>query len=178
MSQQDTSEVEAAVQKLRAAFLKDPVDVKQCLKSLSSIKVLLLRFNLVPPFSGDKLTQKQLLLARETLEIATLVSIEARDFAAFERHVAQLKPYYVDYASLLPASERQWPILGLNLLGLLAHNRIGDFHTELELIPTEFHGNLYIKYALELEQRLMEGSYQKVLGARRSAPMKTLFVFH
>ena len=53
------------------------------------------------------------------------------------------------------------------LLRLLAQNRIAEFHTELELIPTELqHSNIYIKYPAQLEQHIMEGSYNKVLSAK------------
>lgn len=69
--------------------------------------------------------------------------------------------------SVLPESQRQFPILGLNLLRLLAQNRTAEFHTELELIPSELHdSNIYIKYPSQLEQYIMEGSFNKVLNAR------------
>lgn len=68
---------------------------------------------------------------------------------------------------MLPASQRQYPILGLNLLRLLAQNRTAEFHTELELIPPVLHdSNIYIKYPTQLEQYIMEGSFNKVLNAR------------
>jgi len=90
------------------------------------------------------------------------------EIPAFERYVAQLKIFYSDCAAVLPASQRQYPILGLNLLRLLAQNRIAEFHTELELIPTELqHSNVYIKYPAQLEQHIMEGSYNKVLSAKQ-----------
>lgn len=49
------------------------------------------------------------------------------------------------FSSMLPESERQWPIMGLNLVYLLANNRIGEFHTELEAIPVKQHTNQYIE---------------------------------
>ena len=103
--------------------------------------------------------QEELLLAREILEHGALVSVRAMEIPAFERYVAQLKVYYSDVSSLA-LSQRQYPILGLNLLRLLAQNRIAEFHTELELIPTDIqHTNIYIKYPAQLEQHIMEGSY-------------------
>lgn len=45
----------------------------------------------------DDSTKKMLLLARETLELAVLFSIQNKDLDSFERHIAQLKPYYYDY---------------------------------------------------------------------------------
>jgi 26S proteasome regulatory subunit N12 len=52
-------------------------------------------------------------------------------------------------------SQRQWIILGLNLLRLLAKNKMDEFHTELELIPLEKHDNIYIKHNVQLEQVLL-----------------------
>jgi hypothetical protein len=71
----------------------------------------------------------------------------------------------------LPQSERQFPILGLHLLFLLANNRIAEFHTELEWIPIEVADNPYIRFARELEQFFMEGSYHKVLQASQAIPL-------
>merc|ERR1719231_1530595 len=131
----------------------------------------MLDFTSLPPASvgpsPSPTQQQELVLAREVLEQGALLSIKTMEIPAFERYVAQLKIYYSDCATTLPASQRQHPILGLNLLRLLAQNRIAEFHTELELIPTELqHSNIYIKYPAQLEQHIMEGSYNKVLSAK------------
>lgn len=59
-----------------------------------------------------------------------------------------------------------YEILGMNLLKLLSQNRIAEFHTELELFvhPEVFKvlNNVYIKKAVEIEQFLTEGRYNKV----------------
>lgn len=59
-----------------------------------------------------------------------------------------------------------YEMLGMNLLKLLSQNRIMDFHIELELFV---HSNTekalndpYIKKAVEIEQYLTEGRYNKV----------------
>ena len=62
------------------------------------------------------------------------------------------------------------PLPSQNLLRLLVQNRIAEFHTELELISPEVHKNVYVNYAIELEQCIMEGSYNKVLSARQDVP--------
>ncbi|KAL6069119.1 26S proteasome non-ATPase regulatory subunit 8, variant 2 [Balamuthia mandrillaris] len=77
----------------------------------------------------------------------------------------------------LPPSPLQYTILGLNLLRLLALNRISDFHTELELIPVEQHENVYIKHPVMLEQYIMEGSYNKVFEAAKDVPSDTYSFF-
>jgi len=139
-------------------------------QQLAKLKIAMLGFSSLPPAAPSAPTdaqQSELLLAREILEHGALLSVKAMDIPAFERYVAQLKIYYSDCASTLQPSQRQYPILGLNLLRLLAQNRIAEFHTELELIPTELqHSNVYIKYPAQLEQHIMEGSYNKVLSAK------------
>jgi len=131
----------------------------------------MIKFQL-PPSTADKaLIEKQLTFAREILEQAVLLSVKQKNFKLFERNFAQLKPYYTDYSPLLRESERHWPLVGLNLLGLLAHNRIAEFHTELELIPAEDREKLYVTYSMDLEQKMMEGAYSKVLNAPSRLPV-------
>eukprot|EP00457_Paulinella_chromatophora_P010352 gb/GEZN01010452.1/.p1 GENE.gb/GEZN01010452.1/~~gb/GEZN01010452.1/.p1 ORF type:complete len:299 (-),score=75.11 gb/GEZN01010452.1/:226-1122(-) len=163
-------EVTAQLESFKSAFAKG--DKAKCKDLLFKLKLAILQFDLVPPFSClPSVVAAQLSLARETLEIATLLAVQAADFKAFERNFAQVKAFYTDYGSLLEESERKWQLFGLNLLGLLAHNRIAEFHTELELITQTERENMYIKYPVELEQRLMEGNYNKVLRARKMLPM-------
>mmetsp|Transcript_53190 Transcript_53190/g.105776 ORF Transcript_53190/g.105776 Transcript_53190/m.105776 type:complete len:273 (-) Transcript_53190:265-1083(-) len=142
-----------------------------CQKLMGQIKVAMLDFTSLPPTtvtSPSPTQQQELLLAREVLEQGAMLSIQTMEISAFERYVAQLKIYYSDCAATLPESARRFPILGLNLLRLLAQNRIAEFHTELELIPPELQAsNVYIKYPAQLEQHIMEGSYNKVLSAKQ-----------
>jgi 26S proteasome regulatory subunit N12 len=60
-------------------------------------------------------------------------------------------------------------MIGLNLIHLLSLNRIADFHTELEGL-SESLSNIYIKHPLQIEQCLMEGSYNKVWNTRSNVP--------
>jgi len=146
-------------------------NISDCQLILSQIKILLIDFQLIPPFTlSPAEVKRQLLLARETLELATLLSVEAKDEVSFERHISQVKIYYHDYGHLLPPSERKWTLLGLLLLHLLSLNRTGEFHTELELIPPADRENLYIAFPVRLEKRLMEGTYNKVLNSYKDAP--------
>lgn len=170
MADQKVQELLADVKKNYSASNPDLTQIK---KTLSQIKILLTQFQLIPPFKADEATvKKHLLLARETLELATYVSVSAGDEEAFERHVNQVKPYYQDYSAILPASERQWPITGLYLLFLLARNRIADFHSEMELIPTDRRENcMFIKCCVSLESWLMEGGYNKVFAAKNDMPL-------
>lgn len=156
--------------KFKESFNAGEAKLAESQAQLAKLKVAMLGFSSLPPAAPSAPNPAQLqelLLAREILEHGALLSVKATEIPAFERYVAQLKVYYSDCAATLPASQRQYPILGLNLLRLLAQNRIAEFHTELELIPTELHhSNIYIKYPAQLEQHIMEGSYNKVLSAR------------
>lgn len=71
-----------------------------------------------------------------------------------------------------------YPIIGLNLLNLLAQNRISDFHTELESIdPEQLLSNPFIQHSVNVEQYLMEGSYNKVWNSRENVPGEEYRVF-
>ncbi len=64
-------------------------------------------------------------------------------------------------------SPYMYEMLGMNLLKLLSQNRIMDFHMELELFvhfnTEKSLSDPYIKKAVEMEQYLTEGRYNKVL---------------
>ena len=150
----------------KAAFTAEPCDLVKCEDLLGQLKLLLFSGSAV--LSGTGTSQEQLLV-RETLEHACFLSIRKHDLPAFERHVSQLKMFY-DRQQGLPPSEQKYPILGLSLLNLLASDRIGEFHTELELIPVDEAENMYIKQPVQLERYVMEGNYAKVLEAQKDVP--------
>lgn len=164
-------EVAVLFEKFKVSFNSSGQNTDQCLEYLAQLKMALLDFTSLPPSVPSSLTtvqQQELLLARDILEHGSLLSVKLMDIPAFERYVAQLKVYYTDCAAILPESQKQYPILGLNLLRLLAQNRIAEFHTELELIPSTLQqSNMYIKFPAQLEQHIMEGSYNKVLSAKQ-----------
>jgi 26S proteasome regulatory subunit N12 len=153
----------------KEAMGKEPCDLEKCEGMLGQLKILL--FATIP--AGMDAAKVQL-LGRETLELACFLSIRRSDptqrSQGFERHVAQLKPYY-DNAKL-QASENKYTILGLYLLHLLSEDRIGEFHTELELIPVEDYSNPAIRDPIQLERFLMEGNYVKVLEGHKNLPQK------
>lgn len=99
-----------------------------------------------------------------------LLALKAHDEAALERAFVQLKTFYSDTRAQLGASPSEPMMLGLNLLRLLTQNRIAEFHTELELVPAADRANAHVQAALQLEQWLMAGAYNKVLGAGASLP--------
>jgi len=146
-------------------------DLKKCEDLLTKAKLALTQLTFLPT-SHAEATKQELIIARDVLEIGVQCAVERHDIPAFERHMAQLKCYYNDYkGSQLPESPYQLQLLGLNLLALLAQNRVGEFHMELELLPPEtIHNNVYVKYPVALEQYLMEGRYNKIFLAKSSVP--------
>lgn len=73
-------------------------------------------------------------------------------------------------SSASSTSQWKYTILGLNLLHLLAENRIAEFHTELELVDAEGQSSPFVQHPMHLEQYLMEGSYNKVVSAKANVP--------
>ncbi|KAL6049190.1 26S proteasome non-ATPase regulatory subunit 8 [Balamuthia mandrillaris] len=153
--------------------------LEEASQMLTDLKILMTNFTfLLPGKDVSPEALREAFISREILEHAVLLSVKQRDPASFERHLAQLKTYYdSNRFKDLPPSPLQYTILGLNLLRLLALNRISDFHTELELIPVEQHENVYIKHPVMLEQYIMEGSYNKVFEAAKDVPSDTYSFF-
>lgn len=136
---------------------------------LAEIKIALLELGDAGG-SDAKQRAQALAVSRQVCELATLFSVVTEDDDSFARNFAQAKAYYRDFGSELVESPRKWTILGLYLMYLLATNQLSEFHTELELIPVEDRKQPNIAFPIELEQRLMEGSYRKVLSGRKSVP--------
>jgi 26S proteasome regulatory subunit N12 len=166
-----TQEADSLLKQLRAEFNKGAqLDAQNCQTLLTKLKLVMIKLHLMPPFRDIQAVKPQLLVARETLEMGALISVQAKDVASFQRYYAQVKVYYTDYSTFMSESERQWMIVGLNLLSLLAHGMIAEFHTALELIPQQHQEKIFIKYVVQLEQWLMEGSYNKILSASKTLP--------
>jgi len=147
-------------------------NLDKCEESLNKLKVVLTSLKFLPGTSKES-TKDELLLAREVLEIGAFCSIARKDIPSFERYMAQLKCYYLDYKSFLADSVFKNELLGLNLLCLLSQNRVAEFHTELELFSypdVQILDNVYIHKAVSLEQNIMEGRYRQVFIAKNTAP--------
>ena len=156
--------------------LKKEFDKKDNLKACQEIYAKL-KLSMLPFAFSQSKEVKEHLFCREVLEYGALISIKSKDINAFQRNIASVKHYYNDFGDSLPKSDRQLPLLGLYLLYLLAFNKFDEFHTELELIPSEQQENKYIKYAIELEQFMMEGSYHKVIKAKQNPPTDSYLLF-
>jgi len=170
-------EVVAVYQHLTQEWNRKPPNLDKCGELLTTLKVALTQLTFLP-LNEASATKQELLLARDILEIGAQWAIAKKDVEAFERYMAQLKTYYLDYREDLPESAYKFQLLGLNLLRLLAQNKLSDFHTELELLPDkELSQNVYIKHPVSIEQYLMEGSYNKVFLARGNVPAESYNFF-
>ena len=147
--------------------------VASCEETLVEIKLHLTSFAALPPrYEKTPTAAEELILARECLEQAVVISVQANDEQAFERNYLQLNTYYTDIKDdVIPASQQMLLLKGLNLLRLLVQNRIAEFHTELETIePHVQNSSEHIKYVIQLEQSHMEGAYNKILDSSKSCP--------
>ncbi|GAN06596.1 26S proteasome non-atpase regulatory subunit 8 [Mucor lusitanicus] len=145
---------------------------------LTQAKVGLIELGAFVPVAG-KTDPNVLVTARDILEAGAYYSVRIKDIASFERYIAQLNTYYHDLATVLPPSTQMYPLIGLNLLRLLSQNRLSDFHTALETIDLDqLQSNQFIKQAVDLEQFLMEGSYNKVWSTRSTVQGEEFMFFY
>lgn len=164
-------------QNLKRVWDTKPSNLDRAGELLSQLKLALTNIAFLPTSDGT-VSKQELLIARDILEIGAQWAIAKKDIPAFERFMAQLKCYYMDYKDDLPESTFKYQLLGLNLLCLLSQNRLAEFHAELERLPVkEIQSNIYIKHPVSMEQYLMEGSYNKVFLARGNVPAENYNFF-
>ncbi|KAL4810128.1 SAC3/GANP/Nin1/mts3/eIF-3 p25 family-domain-containing protein [Aspergillus unguis] len=167
------SELQSLLKELNTAVTRKQFDTANTLLSRAK-RTLLLKNALIPTPS----TPSDLLpLARETLELGALSAIRQTDAPTFIRYYQQLQPFYDlerDSSSAKLVESKSSPsqrskITGLYLLLLLSSGDGTSFHTVLEGLVEEaslkeksVEDDPFIKYPVDLERNLMEGSYDKV----------------
>jgi 26S proteasome regulatory subunit N12 len=157
------------------AKLKSEVDGNNATAATITLNGLKVQIATTP--AALRMTPPVLMQEREIYEYAVLLSVQTKDTAEFERHMALLTPYYTDFGSMLGESANVFNILGLNLLRLLAQNRIADFHTQLETIAPAALQSPAVQFPVLLEQNMMEGTYSKVLEMQKKLPLPAFGVF-
>ncbi|KAI8089986.1 COP9 signalosome [Halteromyces radiatus] len=163
---------------LKAELHSSSPNLQKCNQLLVQSKIAMIQLGAYTP-TAQQMDPNALVVARDILEMGAYHSVRVKDIASFERYIAQLHPYYHDLASALPPSPQMYPLIGLNLLRLLSQNRLSDFHTSLETIDSEqLQSNQYIKQAVDLEQFLMEGSYNKVWSTRSTVQGEEFMFFY
>ncbi|XP_023942549.1 26S proteasome non-ATPase regulatory subunit 8 [Bicyclus anynana] len=170
-------DVATLYQNLKTEWAKKPRKLEKCGELLNKIKIALTQLTFLPS-NNTAANQKELILARDVLEIGAQWAVATKDMKAFERYMSQLKCYYFDYKDHLPESAFMYQLLGLNLLFLLSQNRVAEFHTELERLSVDvIRVDPYVKHPLALEQYLMEGSYNKIFLAKDNVPAESYTLF-
>lgn len=143
-------------------------DTSHAQSQLQKAKLALLQQNALIPSSQTPI--QTLATARSVLEAGALLSIRSKDPESFVRYYSQLQPFY-DFPGLQQSPPRdRSKITGLYLLLLLSQSDYAGFHTLLEsLIVAEgangsssVEEDQFIRYPIELERSLMEGSYDQV----------------
>ncbi|OJI83685.1 hypothetical protein ASPTUDRAFT_42587 [Aspergillus tubingensis CBS 134.48] len=135
-------------------------------------RALLLQNVLIPTPSAPAELVAQ---AREILELGAIASIRQTDAPTFTRYYQQLQPFYdlerdsTNAGHVDIRNSQRSKITGLYLLLLLSMGDSTSFHTVLEGLVEEaslkgksVEDDPFIKYPVELERNLMEGSYDKV----------------
>ncbi|VDM68031.1 unnamed protein product [Strongylus vulgaris] len=94
---------------------------------------------------------------------------------AFDDAIPRVLSFYDQCPS---AAENKYLMVGLNLMFLLASNRLSDFHMLLESVPQHIQtSNPYISTPVRLEQSLMEGAYNKVILTEKTIPSQYYSTF-
>jgi len=157
-------DLQTIVQKLRSAS-----SYNDALPLLSQAKLTLLKLKALTP--TPSISPSTLALAREVFEVGALLSIRAKDPAAFTRYKHLLTPFYELQSAQQGATGEHGEknkITGLYLLLLLTQGDYAGFHTELEGLEVrgeQVEGDRYLAYPIKLERWLMEGSYDLVWRA-------------
>lgn len=174
-------ELRSILSELHTSLEQKQLDQAQTL--LSRAKRTLLQLNALIPTPSTP--EPLLSLAREALELGAITSIRQGDAPSFTRYYQQLLPFYDaerhiyatsgSNAQVDMSTSQRSKITGLYLLLLLSMGNNTDFHTVLEGLVVEASLNgysveddPYIKYPVELERSLMEGSYDKVWRETKS----------
>jgi len=179
-------DIEKRALKLREDVIKEwnkgkNRDMKRVEIYLEAAKVLLTKLRYLPLSISPEAVESDMLVARDILEIGARFSVAKTESTSdpegikeFERYISQLKHYYFDMKKCVKKpSVHMYEILGMNLLNLLSQNKMANFHMELEL----FHPNVeevlqnpYIKKAVEIEQCITEGQYNKIYELQKAKP--------
>mmetsp|Transcript_16818 Transcript_16818/g.25306 ORF Transcript_16818/g.25306 Transcript_16818/m.25306 type:complete len:257 (-) Transcript_16818:1780-2550(-) len=152
------NEAKQTVESLERAVPGNP---EEAARLLAQAKLTLLRLEESGPNNNE-----QFELGRRAMEQGVLLAVTLRDSLAFERSVAQLKPYY----AINTNSPLRPTIIGLELLFLIVENRLSEFHMNLELLSEAERSIPEISFAIALERDLMVGTYDLVLKAQQSMP--------
>jgi 26S proteasome regulatory subunit N12 len=158
MPTNQSSDLASLVDSLQRSF--DAQQFSSLPPVLTRAKLLLAASNALTPTAHTP--HNDLLLARIVFEIGAYTSIQLQDQSAFVNYLGYLHNFF----ALGAGGEREAELTGLNLLRLLAENKIAEFHTTLEILgDSSVKGSEPVRFARGLEEWVMEGAYNRVWKA-------------
>lgn len=146
-------------------------EYEKCQQILPSIKLELIKHNLLLPLPNNSETKDQindLAISQRIFEIGALSSLLTNNYQSFENYVSQLKPFYnnskLHHKPIVNTDSSK--VISLYLLYLLSQGLISKFHIELEIIYNssiyDIDQDNYLQFPINLEKNLMEGNYIKI----------------
>uniref|UniRef100_A0A0N5AW61 26S proteasome non-ATPase regulatory subunit 8 n=1 Tax=Syphacia muris TaxID=451379 RepID=A0A0N5AW61_9BILA len=113
----------------------------------------------------------------DVFEIDAMYALLCEDFERFNEAITVVLNFYNSYSSASQSSNK-YLMVGLDLMYLLATNRLAEFHMLLEQIEQSVQEtNPYITTPVYLEQSLMEGVYNKVVLTEGNIPSPFYSIF-
>lgn len=104
------------------------------------------------------------------LEKSAISASNDGNIEQFEKSYQQLRPLYSSSSGA--AAQNKNVITALHLLMLLSESNISQFHSELESLSDETLKSAEIQWVNNVEQGIMEGSYQEVRNLLSKPPGK------
>lgn len=163
------SELCELVTQFKAEVLQGKKPYSAAKLTLTKIKVIIV---MCPSASAGSARSAASTAARDALELACVLSVRDSDIKSFDRHFAQLHPYYLNerITNDKDGAEMRSMVLGLNLMHLLVENKLSEFHSQLELIPVIIRQQRNTAFPILLEQYLMEGNFSKLFTSGKELP--------
>lgn len=144
------------------------VDAKET--ELRSLKATLISWDVLS-FISQPAVDAEL---QNLLEHAVYCSVSIARIRLFEFFYDMLKILYFDYPVGKPSEQQsimKHEIFAMRLIHLLAMHKTTQFHSELELLSgVDIMDDVFLKYAVLMEQCLLEGNYNRIYLGRDNAP--------
>ncbi|KAH0790667.1 26S proteasome non-ATPase regulatory subunit 8 [Histomonas meleagridis] len=144
-------------------------DTTKALELIHDLKLMMIQMPFLTK-DEDKMTQEQIIMCRDILEIEAISSLKVKNLTHFEQVIKQLKTTYFR-KSTIPKSDRMPLLLSLYLVDKLSLGQFIEFNIELPIVlnfvPVE---NEFIKFALDLERAVLDNSFLKLFALESNAP--------
>ncbi|KAK0417311.1 hypothetical protein QR680_012939 [Steinernema hermaphroditum] len=170
--EQTMSKLETLHKNLLAEWAKESSrNLKTVGELIGQVKHCLSDFDLLSKVDPSALV----VIHRDVFEIDALYAVVRSDLVAFKDAISVVHSFY---ESQKDDSVNKYLMIGLDLMYLLASNRLSDFHMLLEQIDQSLQQtNPFIQTPVKLEQSLMEGAYNKVVLTEKTIPSPYYAVF-